>query len=125
MSWIDIISAGPGDAKLLTIRAQEALEAAGTVFCAARYEALAGDKSKICPLTPFAEALERMAACGREGCGLCISRDQQPPGFLCAAGDSLAGCLHPFRPWKGTDAFRLMPGSGNLSADAAADGREP
>ena len=110
MSWIDIISAGPGDAKLLTIRAQEALEAAGTVFCAARHEALAGDKSKTCPLTPFAEALERMAACGREGRRIAV---------LVSGDAGLYSLLPTLTERFGRDAVCVYPGISSLQAFCA------
>lgn len=110
MSWIDIISAGPGDAKLLTIRAREALEAAETVFCAARHAALAGDESRIRPLTPFAEALEQMEACGREGRRIAV---------LVSGDAGLYSLLPTVTERFGRDAVCVYPGVSSLQAFCA------
>ena len=59
MNWIDVISAGPGAADMLTAQAVRAIRDAEAVFCAQRNSGLVpADKRR--SLTPFEDAMQAM-----------------------------------------------------------------
>ena len=101
-NWIDIISAGPGAAELLTVEAQRALRAAEVVFCADRHTALVSPEKRR-PLSPIADALEEMAALPR--CAVLVSGD---------AG--LYSLLGPLSRRFDQDCLRVYPGVSSLQA---------
>lgn len=106
MNWIEVISAGPGDAALLTAQARQALEAAQVVFCAERHAGLA-DAAKRRPLTPLAAALDAIEACQRQNvrAAVLVSGDAGLYSFLPAMVKRL-----------GREALRVHPGVSSLQA---------
>ena len=101
-NWIDVISAGPGAAELLTLQAQAAINSAEAVFCAPRHADLAPPEKRR-PLIPFQAALEEMAALPR--CAVLVSGD--------AGLYSMLGLLS--RRF-GQDRLRVYPGVSSVQA---------
>ena len=105
MNWIDVISAGPGAADLLTKKALQAIEAAEAVFCAQRNDALV-PAGKRRPLTPFEDALQAMA-------------QMEHPAVLVSGDAGLYSMLGLLTRRFGRERLRVIPGVSSLQAFCA------
>ena len=107
---IDVVSAGPGDEELLTVRARRVLDESQIVFCAGRHEKLAGSREKVRPLTPFSAAMEEMEKARRKGLRTAVV----------VSGDAgLYSLLGALKDRFGAEALRVCPGVSSLQAFCA------
>ena len=105
MNWIDVISAGPGGAELLTAQAKAAIENAEAVFCAQRNADLVSpDKRR--PLTPFEDAMAAMEGLTH-------------PAVLVSGDAGLYSMLGLLTRHFGRECLRVIPGVSSLQAFCA------
>lgn len=105
MNWIDVISAGPGGAELLTAQAKAAIENAEAVFCAQRNADLVSpDKRR--PLTPFEDAMAAMEGLNH-------------PAVLVSGDAGLYSMLGLLTRHFGWECLRVIPGVSSLQAFCA------
>ena len=105
MNWIDVISAGPGGAELLTAQAKAAIENAEAVFCAPRNADLVSpDKRR--PLTPFEDAMAAMERLNH-------------PAVLVSGDAGLYSMLGLLTRRFGRERLRVIPGVSSLQAFCA------
>ena len=105
MNWIDVISAGPGAAELLTAQAAHAIENAEAVFCAERNNDLA-PAAKRRPLTPFEDAMTAMEGLTH-------------PAVLVSGDAGLYSMLGLLTRRFGRERLRVIPGVSSLQAFCA------
>ena len=113
MNWIDVISAGPGNASLLTPQAFRALEEAETVFCADRYAGLVPGAGKCRPLTPLGTAMDGLESLWRQG---------RRTAVLVSGDAGLYSLLSALSRRFGGETLRVYPGISSLQAFCAALG---
>ena len=111
MKRIDVIGAGPGDERMLTGQAREALEAADVVFCADRNAPLVRDAAKRRSLTPLGAALEELAAAREAGLAAAV---------LVSGDAGLYSFLGMLTRRFGREALRAVPGVSSVQALMAA-----
>ena len=105
MNWIDVISAGPGGAELLTAQAKAAIENAEAVFCAQRNTDLVSpDKRR--SLTPFEDAMAAMEGLTH-------------PAVLVSGDAGLYSMLGLLTRRFGRECLRVIPGVSSLQAFCA------
>jgi len=105
MNWIDVISAGPGAAELLTAQAAQTIDNAEAVFCAERNNDLA-PAAKRRPLTPFEDAMTAMEGLTH-------------PAVLVSGDAGLYSMLGLLTRRFGRERLRVIPGVSSLQAFCA------
>ena len=110
MKWIDVISAGPGSAGMLTEEAGEAIARADAVFCADRYAGLVADPGKRRALLPFTAAMGEMET---------LRKENRQPAVLVSGDAGLYSLLPLMEKRFGRDALRVYPGVSSLQAFCA------
>ncbi|MGN0776941.1 MAG: precorrin-6y C5,15-methyltransferase (decarboxylating) subunit CbiE, partial [Candidatus Ventricola sp.] len=111
MSWIEVISVGPGDAALLTIAARQALNQAQAVCCAQRHRALLPPGVNVIPMLPLEEALDALAAQREAGLRTAV---------LVSGDAGVYSLLNLLAQRFGRDVLRVHPGVSALQAFFAA-----
>ena len=110
MNWIDVISAGPGDRRMLTAEALQAIGEADAVFCAERNDGLVPDAGKRRSLTPLSAALDDLEALLQNGCHTAV---------LVSGDAGLYSLLPVLKKRFGGDRLRVYPGVSSLQAFCA------
>ncbi|MDO5300229.1 MAG: precorrin-6y C5,15-methyltransferase (decarboxylating) subunit CbiE [Clostridia bacterium] len=114
MENIEVVSAGPGRAGMMTAEAARAMREADAVFCAARHRLLVPDGVRARALFPFAPALEEIAALRAAGGRAAV---------LLSGDAGIYSLLGKLKTRFGADALRVHPGVSALQAFCAAMGR--
>ena len=110
MNRVQVIGIGPGSAKLLTLEARGAIDAAAVVFAAARHMALAPGAL---PLEPLSNAPRRIAA----------SLDRGARTVVLVSGDPcLYSLLGMLQRELGADRIEVLPGLGAIQSFCAKMG---
>ena len=110
MSWIDVISAGPGDRRMMTAEALKAIGEADAVFCAERSDGLVPDAGKRRSLTPLSATLDDLETLLQSGCHTAV---------LVSGDAGLYSLLPVLKKRFGGDRLRVYPGVSSLQAFCA------